>query len=301
MGHNHNHAHSAPEHMTWAFAIAVTLNLTFTIVQATYAISAHSMGLLADAGHNLGDVVGLILAWGANWLATKPSSDRFSYGYKRTSILAALINALLLIFTSGAIVYESIRKLISPAPVNEAIIIIVAAIGILINGSTALLFLKDCTHDLNIKGAFLHLASDALVSLGVVVAGIIILFSGWYWLDPVVGLVIVAAILYGTWGLLRDSINLLLDAIPIHVDLAAVKSYLATLPGVMSIYDLHIWGLSTKDVALTVHLVMPERSLTDADYQRINDDLLHRFRINHVTIQVEKTEKIRYRQAHSCE
>jgi len=301
MGHHHDHSPPAGDQMTWAFAISVGLNLTFTIVQAVYALYAHSMSLLADAGHNLGDVVSLILAWGASWLATKPSTDRFSYGYKRTSILAALINALLLIFTSGAIVYESIRKLISPSPVDEIIVIIVAAIGILINGGTAMLFIKGREHDLNIKGAFLHLASDALISLGVVGAGIAILLTGWYWLDPLAGLLIVAAILYGTWDLLCDSMNLLLDAVPVHVDRQKVKNYLMTVPGVKAVHDLHIWGLSTKEVALTAHLVMPEQRLEDEDYHRINDDLLHQFRINHVTLQTEVGDDISCQQAHSCE
>ena len=299
MGHSHSHHIPSGDQFGWAFAIAISLNLIFALVQAGYALYAHSMGLLADAGHNLGDVVGLMLAWGASWLVKKPSTDRYNYGYKRTSILAALVNALLLIFTSGAIVYESIRKLVTLTPVNEWIVIVVACLGIVINGGTALLFMKGCKHDLNIKGAFLHLASDALISFGVVVAGVLILMTGWYWLDPVVGLLIVAVILYGTWDLLRDSLNLLLDAVPVNVDRQAVQDFLCQWPGVSAIYDLHIWGLSTKETALTARLVMPNKRLSDQDYSQINHDLLHQFRISHVTLQIEQGDDDICIQAHT--
>lgn len=288
--HDHNHHHHAPESFNLAFGLAVFLNLGFTIIEATYAIMANSMGLLADAGHNLGDVLGLVLAWIASWLLTKKPTDRYSYGYKRTTIIAAIINALILVGTSVIIAYESIFKLFHPVQVHEVIVMVVAAIGIFINGGTALMFIRGSKEDLNIKGAFLHLAADALISVGVVIAGAIILYTGWLRLDPIVGLMIVVSILVGTWGLLRDSINLLMDAVPHAIDRKKVKQYLRKIPGVTAVHDLHIWGLSTKESALTAHLVMPGKMLSNEDYHRINHDLKHNHKIDHVTIQVEQTD-----------
>jgi cobalt-zinc-cadmium efflux system protein len=284
----HHHHHPVPTDFNLAFACAVSLNLLFTLFEAGYAIFAHSMSLLADAGHNFGDVLGLGLAWGANWLLTKAATERYSYGYKSTTIIASIINALLLVATSAIIAYESIVKLFHPAIVNEHVVMIVALVGIFINGGTALMFMRGQKEDLNIKGAYLHLAADALVSIGVVVAGAIILFTKWYWVDPLVGLLIVITIVTSTWGLLRHSLDLLLDAVPRHIDQAGVAAYLAAIPGVQAVHDLHIWGLSTKEVALTTHLVMPNQQLQDADYARIADDLKHDFKIGHVTIQVER-------------
>ncbi len=286
-GHGHSHAH-APESFNLAFALAVGLNLAFTVTEAVYAIFANSMSLLADAGHNLGDVLGLLLAWGASWLLTRATTEKYSYGFKRPTILAAIANALLLLMTSAIIVYGSIEKLVYPHVVNEKIVIVVAAIGIFINGATALMFMSGRKHDLNIKAAFMHLAADALISLGVVIAGIVILYTGWMWLDPVVGLLIVVAILMGTWGLLRDSIDLIMDAVPHWVDQDGVRGYLTTIAGVEKVHDLHIWGMSTQAAALTAHLVMPRSQLEDADYKRIRHDLKEKFRIEHVTLQVEK-------------
>ncbi len=287
MGHSHDHSHNIPESFNLAFGLAITLNFLFTLIEAGYAIFAHSMSLLADAGHNLGDVLGLILAWIATWLLTKAASERYSYGYKRTTILAAVINALVLVATSAIIAYESIIKLISPHPVNEITIIVVATIGILINGSTAMLFIRGSKEDLNIKGAFMHLAADAGLALGVVIGGIVIYYTGWLWVDPVLGLVIVATILMGTWGLLRNSINLILDAVPHNIKVKEVEAYLAAIPGVETVHDLHIWGLSTKEAALTVHLNMPGKTLTSEDYHNINHELRHHYKIHHATIQVE--------------
>jgi cobalt-zinc-cadmium efflux system protein len=284
----HSHAHAVPESFNLAFALAVSLNLLFTLIEAGYAVFAHSMSLLADAGHNLGDVFGLVLAWGASWLLTKSATQRYSYGYKRTTIIASIINALLLVAASAIIAYESVIKLLHPSIVDEKIVIIVAIIGIVINGSTALLFMRGQKEDLNIKGAYLHLASDALISIGVVIAGTIILFTKQYWVDPVVGLAIVITIVIGTWQLLRQSLDLLLDAVPHHINSAGVSQYLAGLPGVRTVHDLHIWGLSTREVALTAHLVMPEKALTDEEHVKIHHDLKHDFGINHITIQVEK-------------
>lgn len=287
----HGHTHHLPKSFNAAFAISVTLNLLFTIFQAVYAFKANSMSLLADAAHNFGDVFGLTLAWGASWLLTLPARKRYSYGYKRTTILAALANAVILIATAALITYESIYKLLHLSHVDGWIVMIVALVGIAINGGTALLFMKGAEDDLNIKGAFLHLVADALISIGVVVAGGAILLTGWMWLDPVVSLLIVVIILWGTWGLLRDSVRLILDAIPHHIDQHHVEAYLKSIEGVSAVHDLHIWGLSTKEIALTAHLVIPDRVLSDADYEIINAALKEKFRIDHVTIQVETGNK----------
>ena len=288
MAHQHtHHQHNTPTFNS-AFAIAVILNLGFTLIEALYAVTANSMSLLADAGHNLGDVVGLALAWGASVLVTRGASAKYSYGFKRTTILAAIVNALILVGTSTVIAYESIYKLLNPVTVHELTVIIVAFLGILINGGTAMLFMRGQATDLNIKGAFLHLAYDALISFGVVLTGFAILYTQWHWLDPAVGLIIVVAILAGTWGLLRDSVNLILDAVPHTVEEKAVRRYLCQLPDVAGVHDLHIWGLSTNEIALTAHLIMPDKPLGDEEYQKINYELKEKFNINHVTLQIEK-------------
>ncbi len=289
--HDHGHHHAPPQSFNFAFGIAVLLNFGFTAFQAVYALLAGSMSLLADAAHNFGDVFGLVLAWGASWLLTLPARKRYSYGFKRTTIIAALANALILVATSALITYESIFKLLHITPVNAHIVIVVALIGIVINGGTALLFMKGAHDDLNIKGAFLHLLGDALISIGVVVAAVLIAFTHQMWIDPLMGLFIVAIILWGTWGLLRNSIALILDAVPHYIDYHGIEEYLKKIPGVRAVHDLHIWGLSTKEVALTVHLIMPEAKLTDADYEAINVALKQQFRIDHATIQVEAGSK----------
>jgi len=286
MSHHHSHDH-APTSFNRAFFIAITLNLGFTICQVVYAFLAGSMSLMADAVHNFGDVFGLVLAWGASLLLLRPAHKRYSYGFKKTTVLAALTNALILVATSALIIYQSIYKLVNLGHVNEVIVIIVAFIGIFINGGTALLFMKGAHDDLNIKSAFLHLLADALISIGVVVSAVIIYFTHWMWLDPVIGLFIVCVILLGTWGLLRDSVRLILDAVPHHIDYHGIQTYFLGLPGVKSLHDLHIWGLSTKEVALTAHLIMPDAKLSDADYKKINETLKSQFRIDHATLQVE--------------
>jgi cobalt-zinc-cadmium efflux system protein len=291
MGHHHDHSHAGHQHhhgsFNAAFAIAVSLTLAYTLTEGAYAFMANSMSLLADAVHNLGDVLGLVLAWIANWLLSFPARKRYSYGFKRTTILASLANAFILVGTSAVIAYESIDKLLNPAAVDENIVIVLGLIGILVNVGASLLFMRGAKDDLNIKGAFLHLMADALILAGVVISAIIIRYTGWEWIDPIVGLLIVIIILWGTWGLLRDSVILLLDAIPHYIDHAGVREYLETLPGVKAVHDLHIWGLSTREVALTAHLIMPEKTLSDADYKKINDVLHHQFSIGHVTLQVE--------------
>ncbi len=285
--HHGHHHHHAPAEFNFAFATAALFNLIFTLIEAGYAFWANSMGLLADSGHNLGDVMGLMFAWLANVLLTKKSSAKYSYGYKKSTILAALTNSLILVAGSAIIIFESIRKLIHPEPINEIIVIIVALIGIFINGGTALLFLKG-QEDLNVKAAFMHLAYDALLSFGVVVTGLVIFFTGWYRLDPIVGLFIVVFILYGTWDLLKNSVNLILDAVPAKIDQTKVQDYFEKIEGVTAVHDLHIWALSTRENALTAHLVMPERSFSDDDYLKINEELKAKFKIHHVTIQVER-------------
>jgi cobalt-zinc-cadmium efflux system protein len=292
MGHNHHghHHHHAPQRINTVFATAVICNLVYTILQAGFAVHAHSMSLLADAGHNFGDVLGLCFAWLASWLTTRPSTHSHSYGYKRTTILAALINAMILILACLIISYESILRLIHTTTIHAPIVIIVAAIGIIINGGTSLLFIKGSHNDLNLKGAFLHLATDALVSLGVVIAAIIIYYTHWTLIDPIVGLLIVVAILYGTWGLLRDSINLILDGVPRNINQTDVRDYLSTVRGVKGIHDLHIWALSTNETALTAHLIVPDAQLSDDDYTAITHHLKSHFNISHVTIQTERGE-----------
>lgn len=283
---HHHHEHHHPQSFTMAFALAVGLNLAFTIVEAIYAITAHSMSLLADAGHNLGDVLGLVLSWGAMWLLSKKATDKYSYGFKRTTILAALINAVILLGATIAITIESVHKLVEPTAVNEKIIIIVAIIGILINGGTAILFSKG-QHDLNIKSAFLHLAYDALISFGVVITGIIIYFTHLLWLDPVVGIGIAITILFGTWSLLRQSVDMILDAVPEKIDAKAVEQYLLQHDNITAIHDLHIWGLSTQEIAMTAHLIVPNNDLTDEQLRQIHQELAYKFHIKHCTLQTE--------------
>lgn len=297
MGHGHSHHHDHSHHghhhhgatsLNTAFAIAITVTLGYTCTEVVYAFIANSMSLLADAAHNLGDVLGLGLAWLANWLLSFPPRKRYSYGFKRTTIIAALINAFILVATSALIAYESINKLLHLSSVNEDVVIVIGLIGILINGGSSLLFMRNAHDDLNIKGAFLHLIADALILAGVVVGAIVIKYTQLHWIDPVLGLVIVAIILWGTWGLLRDSLHLILDAIPHYIDHVGVRTYLAQLPGVTEVHDLHIWGLSTREIALTAHLIMPNGTLSDADHKAINEHLHDKFKISHITIQVEK-------------
>jgi len=300
-GHGHGHSHShGPASFNKAFAIAVIVNFALTVLQGSYALMAHSMSLLADAGHNFGDVLGLILAWIANWLLSKSPNERYSYGYKRTTILAAIINALILVGTSAIIAYESILKFLTPHRVDEVIVMVVAAIGIVVNTSTALLFIRGSKEDLNIKGAFLHLAGDALISLGVVLGGAVIWYTGWMQLDPLIGLLIVFIILAGTWSLLRDSVNLILDAVPHGIKAKDVEAYLSKIPGVQAIHDLHIWGLSTKEAALTVHLNMPGKTLSSAEYKEVIHELREHYKIGHITIQVEHDAEYPCPQEESC-
>ena len=274
-----------------AFAIGVALNVTFVVVEAVYGYFANSLALIADAGHNLSDVLGLLLAWGASVLAQRQPTSRRTYGFRRSSILAALINAVVLLIAIGGIAWEAVRRFDMPNAVEGGTVIWVAAVGIVINAVTAWLFVAGRKEDLNIRGAFLHMAADAAVSLGVVVAGIALLVTGWVWLDPTVSLIIVAVILVGTWGLLRDSVNLALDAVPEDIDVSQVQAYLASLPGVKEVHDLHIWGMSTTETALTAHLVLPNIQAVDALLTHVCDDLHDRFSIEHVTLQIENGDR----------
>ncbi|HUN00890.1 MAG TPA: cation diffusion facilitator family transporter [Halothiobacillus sp.] len=288
-GHNHSHGghHHAPANFGNAFAIGIALNLAYVMGEAFYGVIAHSLALLADAGHNLGDVLGLAGAWLASILSKRRPGGRYTYGLRRSSILAALANAIVLLIVTGGIAWEGIQRLIDPQPVGGFIIMVVAAVGIVINGVTALLFMSGRKDDLNIKGAFLHMASDALVALGVVVAGAIIIWTGWLWLDPAVSLVVSGIIVAGTWSLLRDSVNFSLDAVPPGLDQAKIAAFLQRLPGVTEIHDLHIWGMSTTETALTVHLVRPGATLDDDMLHHAAEELKEHFNIAHATFQVE--------------
>ncbi len=290
MSHTHHHCASQAT-LNLSFALAVMLNLSFVFVEVGYGFIAHSVSLLSDAVHNFSDVLGLLMSWGANLLVKKRATQRYSYGYKKLTILAALANALLLVLTSALIVYESINKLNNPVKVDETLVMVVAFIGVLINGGTALLFMKQRASDLNIKSAFLHLAYDAFIALGVVLAGAAVYFTGWQLIDPIVALVIVAIISWGSWNLLRRSVELILGAVPYEVSQEAVYNYLKKLPGVQEVHDLHIWGLSTEQTALTAHLIMPKGGLSDKEYLQINQVLAKQFHIQHVTLQVEQGQK----------
>ena len=287
---HHHHYEGNFRQVNLSFIVAVAANLGFTIIEAVYAVATDSASLLADAGHNLSDVLGLLLAWSATWLATRDASKRFSYGYRRFTILAALINAILLILAALYIAYESLGKLINPTPVSEFVIMIVAAIGIVVNAGSAWLFHAGSKKDLNFKGAYLHLAYDALISAGVVIAAFAMYLTGWLWLDGMVGLFIVVVIVWGTWGLLRESLNLMMDGVPQHIDRNAVFSFLEDVEGVSEVHDLHIWAMSTNETCLTAHLVMPQNTLWDSEdgYAAIGRGLKDRFQIHHVTLQIEK-------------
>lgn len=289
-GHSHGHDHG-PADYGKAFAIGVALNTGFVVIEALAGFLYGSMALVADAGHNLSDVLSLLIAWGASALAKRPPSARFTYGLKSSSILAAMANAALLLVALGAITVETLRRLFDPAPVEPGPIMIVAAIGIVINTITALMFMRGRKGDLNIRGAYLHMVADAAVSAGVVVAGLLIWLTGMAWIDPVTSLVIVAIIAVGTWGLLKDSVKMGLHAVPDGINENAVRDELAGMPGVASVHDLHIWPMSTTETALTAHLVMPAGHPGDAFLHEVAERLHDRFGIEHATIQLEIDEE----------
>lgn len=292
-GHDHGHSHGPGGHHhgpvdtgDWRYAVGLLVNLAFVAVEFGAGIISGSTALMADAGHNLSDVMGLAMAGGAAWLARRASGPGKTYGYGKATVLAALGNALLLIFACGAIAFEAVRRLAEPAPVMSSLIIGVAAIGFVINLGTALMFMRDQHSDLNARGAYLHMMADAAVSIGVVIAGGVIMISGWSVIDPLVSIAIVAVILTGTWGLLKDSVNLAIDAAPRGVDVEAIRSALLSLPGVTAVHDLHVWGLSTTETALTAHLCH-DRPDGDALLVEAQAMVRGKFHIGHTTLQLE--------------
>ncbi|MDU0959348.1 MAG: cation diffusion facilitator family transporter [Bradyrhizobium sp.] len=289
-GQSHAHGHAghshAPTSFGAAFAIGVSLNTAFVIAELVFGYAANSLALISDAVHNLADVMSLLLAWGALWLSGRKPTDRHTYGYRRASILAALINAGLLLLVVGGIAVEAIDRLRNPGEVAGSTVLWVASLGIVINGATALLFMRGRDTDLNIRGAYLHMAADAGVSFGVVVAALVTIWTGWLWVDPVVSLVIAVVVLLSGWELARDSVNLALDAVPRDIALPEVRDYLAALDGVSEVHDLHIWAMSTNETALTAHLVRPGG--TDAAFlHQVCAELSRRFNIQHPTLQIE--------------
>ena len=296
-GHHHDHA---PADYSRAFAIGIALNTAYVVVEALYGFSADSLALLADAGHNLSDVAGLLLAWGAFYLATRVPTARRTYGFRRLTILASVISALILLVAIGAVAWEAVGRFAEPQPVDGMTVLVVAAIGTAINAATAWLFLRGRHDDLNIRGAFLHMAADAGVSLGVVVSGVVILTTGWLLIDPILSLVIVVVVLYSTWDLLKESLSLIIDTVPRHIDPTAVEHYLRELPGVDDVHDLHIWAVSTTDTVLTAHLQVRD-SGTGANFLNdVSEELHHRFDIGHTTIQIEYGDSAQEcRQAHA--
>lgn len=285
-GHGHEHRH-APASFDRAFALGIALNVIFVIIEAFYGWRAGSLALLADAGHNLSDVAGLLLAWGAAVAGRIRPDARHTYGWQRASILAAFINAVLLLVAMGSLLWEAALRLYSPTPTDGVTIMVVAGIGVVINSVTAALFVSGQKHDLNLRGAFLHMTADALVSLGVVIAGGLYLWFGWIWLDPVVSIMIALIVVIGTWHLFRESLHLLFDGVPKNVDLGEVGDWLKRQPGVVGVHDLHVWAMSTTGIALTAHLVMPAGHPGDAFFERTTHALRERFAITHATLQIE--------------
>ncbi len=289
-GHDHvahHHVH-APASFGRAFAIGVTLNTGYVVLEAVCGLRAHSLSLLSDAGHNLGDVLSLAVAWLATWLSRKAPSGRYTYGLRGSSILAALSNAALLLVVTGGIAWAAILRLIHPGPSGGGVMMAVAAGGIAVNAVTAWMFAAGGKDDVNIRAAFLHMASDALVAAGVVVTGGLILLTGWTWLDPAVSLIIGGIIVWRTWSLMRESLDLALQATPRSVDRDGVHAFLATLPGVTEVHDLHIWGMSTTETALTAHIVRPDAVTDDHFLHDICGELRTRFKVHHATLQLER-------------
>lgn len=284
MGHTHEHTHTIPHGK--AFAIGIGLNLIFVAIEVFYGLLANSSALLADAGHNASDVLGLVFAWTAAWLATIKPKGKYTYGLRKTTILVSILNAILLFGAVAAIGWDAIGKLQNPQPVGGKQVMIVAGIGVVINTFTAVLFMKGQKHDLNIRAAFLHMAADAAVSLGVVISGLLILLTGKNWIDPVMSFIIIAVILWGTWQLFSDSVNLALDAVPKNIDVEKVRNFIAAKNGVENLHDLHIWAMSTTQIALTAHLVMPGGN-DDRFITTLQNELKEKFNIGHTTFQIE--------------
>lgn len=292
-GKNNDPHNSSVKHGK-AFAFGIALNILFVVVEVIFGITANSSALLADAGHNASDVLGLLFAWIAAWLATLKPTGKYSYGYRKTTILVSILNAVLLFGAVAIIAWESLGKFKNPDPVEGTLMMLVAGVGVIINTITALLFYKGQHTDLNIRGAFLHMAADAAISLGVVIAGLMINLTGLYWIDPVVSMVIVAVIVWGTWHLFADSVNLALDAVPKHINIDEVKNHLLSKTGVKAVSDLHIWAVSTTQVALTAHLIIPDGT-DPAFIAELNKEMKEKFNIVHTTFQIERKN-----QNHEC-
>jgi cobalt-zinc-cadmium efflux system protein len=288
--HAQHHDHPAGDTTSRAFAIGVALNLAFAFIEAAFGWYANSLSLLADAGHNFSDVIGLLMAWGALTLAKRVPSERFTYGLRSSTIMAATTNSMLLLIAVGGISWEALHRFAAPAAVSEMTMVWVAATGVAINGTTALMLMKGRDHDLNLRGAYWHMVADAAVSVGVVLAGLGMLWTGWLWLDPAISLVIAAVIFAGTWGMLKASLRLSLQAVPDGIDVNEVSLFLQYFPQVCEVHDLHIWGMSTTEVAMTVHLVMPQGHPGDAFLHQLAEELNRRFHITHATFQVELGE-----------
>lgn len=286
--HRHHAHHNMPENFSRGFAWAAGINMVFVVAEFGFGFLSNSLGLIADAAHNFSDVIGLLLAWTGAFLARVNPTAKRTYGYSGASILAALGNAVLLFVATGGIILHSIQRFFDPAPIESSVVIWVALVGIAINGGTAMIFHKTQKHDINARGAYLHMIADAAVSLGVVLAGFIVLKTGWLWVDPVIGLVIAAVIIVGTWGLAKEALHLSLAGVPKHIDPAKVEAFLLSLPGVTEVHDLHIWGMSTTKSALTAHLIRPEGVMDDSFLHGVALELEERFNIQHPTLQVEK-------------
>jgi cobalt-zinc-cadmium efflux system protein len=290
-GHGHHYHHHAPPGGIgdWRYLIGIGLNLAFVVAEAIAGVLSNSTALFADASHNLSDVLGLALAGGAVWLAKRPSGTQRTYGFGKATVFAALINGLLLVFASGAIVWEAIHRFMQPAPVQSVTVMITAGLGVLINGVTALMFMRGREDDANVKAAFLHMAADAAISVGVISAGLLVLLTGAAWIDPLASIIIVVVILMGTWGLLREATDMAMDAAPRSIDVKAVRDYLGQQPGVAEVHDLHVWAMGASSSAMTAHLVMPEIVDNDAFLQGLCRTMERRFRIEHATFQIERS------------
>lgn len=295
--HHHDHKHShqghnhGPKNYNNAFFFGITLNFAFVLIEAFYGVFTNSLALVADAGHNLSDVAGLIIAWGAFWLASRKPTLHFTFGLRKSSILSALFNSIFLLIAVGIILWEAVHRILNPSVVESHTVMIVAAIGIVINTLTALLFFKNKDDDINIRGAYLHMAADAFISLGVVISAIVMKYTSWFWLDPLVSIGISIFIIFGTWDLLKDSIRLSLDAVPFDINPKLVKTYFENLDDVYEVHDLHIWAMSSTETALSVHLSVNSKHFENNIYTKISHDLKEKFKIHHPTIQIEFFDK----------
>jgi cobalt-zinc-cadmium efflux system protein len=285
MAHHHSHG---SKNYNKAFAIGISLNIIFVIIESIYGVLAGSLALLADAGHNLSDVFGLLLAWGAFYFSNKPTTEKRTYGYRKITVIASVASAIILLLALGGIVWEAVGRFNAPQPIASTTVIVVALIGVVINTITALLFVSDQGHDLNIRGAYLHMAADAAISLGVAIAGLVIWQTDWLIIDPLMSIAIVIIILVGTWGLLRDSFNLSIDAVPENIDMPGIKKYLSELDEVCNFHDLHVWAISTTITALSVHLVVTSEKIDNQFLAKIQSHLHDNFSVEHATIQIEQ-------------